>query len=97
MFIKSKMMIASIILGMCATHPHIMAQDLKIPLGQQGDPNISVPKRGVSQETVLQQFGQPYRSVENVGEPPISVWYYQGFNVYFESGQVLHSVLNAQD
>jgi hypothetical protein len=27
-----------------------------------------------------------------VGDPPITVWYYPAFNVYFEYNKVLHSV-----
>jgi len=50
------------------------------------------PKRGISMERVLEQFGEPDKRIGPVGEPPISEWVYGGFRVYFEYEIVLHSI-----
>jgi len=76
-------------------HPPVIAQHLNVSVGQQGDSNIIVPKRGLSQAKVVEQFGQPSNKVVNIGQPPISVWYYGNFTVYFESDSVIHSVRKA--
>lgn len=52
----------------------------------------SVPARGMSMQSVEAEFGAPLSRRGPVGEPPIRVWSYTGFRVYFETGRVLHSV-----
>jgi hypothetical protein len=37
-------------------------------------------------------MGPPQSTSGPVGDPPITVWYYPRFNVYFEYDKVLHSV-----
>jgi hypothetical protein len=51
-----------------------------------------LPKRGISMEQVLAQFGEPDQRYGPVGEPPISEWVYGSFRVYFEREIVLHSI-----
>lgn len=50
------------------------------------------PSRGMSQEAVQAQFGEPESWTEAVGEPPISRWIYPNYTVYFERDRVLHAV-----
>ncbi|MBD3618136.1 MAG: hypothetical protein HUJ28_01515 [Chromatiales bacterium] len=50
------------------------------------------PTRGMSQQRVLDQFGEPRSRHGAVGEPPISRWDYGDFSVYFEHNHVLHAV-----
>lgn len=71
------------------------AQNLQIPVGQQGQDKQSIarPRAGMRQEQVREQFGNPLQWTNPVGEPPISKWIYQDFIVVFEYDQVLHSVL----
>ena len=58
--------------------------------------NIATPARGSSKEAVLAQFGEPGSREPAVGEPPISVWHYSEFSVFFEHNLTLHSVLTSQ-
>jgi len=51
-----------------------------------------MPKRGISMEQVLANYGEPDNRIGPVGEPPISEWVYGGFRVYFENEIVLHSI-----
>ena len=50
------------------------------------------PTRGMSQERVVKEFGEPSSKEGPVGDPPISRWDYGEFAVYFEGNLVLHSV-----
>jgi len=51
------------------------------------------PGNGVSKEYVAQKFGEPASKEAAVGEPPISVWHYDRYSVYFEHNRVIHTVL----
>lgn len=51
-----------------------------------------MPRRGISMEAVLSQFGEPDERFGPVGEPPITEWVYGSFRVYFEHQIVLHSI-----
>ena len=59
------------------------------------DPNIVAapdgPPRYATMEEVEARFGVPERRSGPVGEPPITVWHYSQFKVYFEFDRVLHS------
>lgn len=52
-----------------------------------------LPKRGTAQSTVKKTFGEPLNIIPPVGKPPIERWEYEQFNVYFERGKVIHTVL----
>ncbi len=54
------------------------------------------PVRGMSMDSVEQQFGSPTAKHSPVGDPPISRWEYNGFVVYFEYDRVLHAVMRQQ-
>ncbi|MCP4877487.1 MAG: hypothetical protein GY896_18660 [Gammaproteobacteria bacterium] len=51
-----------------------------------------MPRRGISMDDVLGQFGEPDERYGPVGEPPISEWVYGSFRVYFEDNLVLHTI-----
>ncbi len=66
---------------------------LILPVTQQGDHSIKVPKNGMTKEEVIAKFGPPQNRKAPVGDPPITRWEYSGFYVYFEYNLVLHSVI----
>lgn len=71
------------------------AENIQVPLGQQGDKDITIerPSAGMTKAQVQQRFGEPAGSKDAVGIPPISSWSYNDFTVYFEYDRVIHSVL----
>ena len=56
----------------------------------------SLPGRGLSMETVEEQYGSPVRVIEAVGDPPITRWVYPEFTVYFEHQLVIHPVVRTR-
>ena len=50
------------------------------------------PVRGQTRDQVRQRHGEPGDARSPVGEPPISLWIYPGFTVYFEHDLVITSV-----
>ena len=53
-----------------------------------------MPERGTSMNRVRERLGDPKRTVDPVGEPPITRWVYARFTVYFEHDRVIHAVKN---
>lgn len=51
-----------------------------------------MPRRGISMDDVLGEFGEPDERFGPVGEPPITEWVYGSFRVYFEHQIVLHTI-----
>ena len=70
------------------------ADELRLPERPQAaaPTQAPVPARGMSIQRVEQEFGAPLSRRGPVGEPPIRVWSYAGFRVYFETDRVIHSV-----
>jgi len=56
--------------------------------------SVNMPARGSSMNQVVVEFGEPTLKKQAVGEPPISVWKYKKFTVYFEKTWVINSVVN---
>jgi hypothetical protein len=50
------------------------------------------PTRGMSQESVQANFGEPVTTRAPIGDPPITRWEYANFVVFFEYDKVIHSV-----
>ena len=48
------------------------------------------PGRGTSMAEVEQRLGAPAHKTDPVGDPPISVWTYPDYKIYFEHNAVLH-------
>lgn len=79
--------------GLLSHIPNGIAESLKVPVGQQGAPQVlTTPQHGQTAGLVETQFGAPITE-RSVGKPVISVWEYADFWVYFEEGVVLRSVL----
>ena len=55
--------------------------------------NFTIPTRGMSMQQVISEFGEPEVKKAPIGEPPISIWKYQKFSVYFERNWVIDSVI----
>ena len=73
------------------------AQTLEIPIGEQGDPQLTqLPQTGESRRSVLERFGLADEEHPAVGQPPITRWDYRSFSVYFEYDHVINSVLHHQ-
>lgn len=53
-----------------------------------------LPQNGLTTAQVESRFGAPEQKHAPVGEPPISRWVYDDFNVYFEYDRVIESVLH---
>jgi len=74
----------------------IHAEIIRIPVGQQGHAETTMPSRGDSQNKVLDRFGLADEEHPAVGQPPITRWDYREFSVYFEGNRVIISVLHHQ-
>lgn len=72
------------------------AENIIIPLGQQGGPTVQMPVNGNSSSAVLERFGQPIVKHPPVGSPSMTRWDYRNFSVYFENDTVITSVRNHQ-
>lgn len=83
----------SLAMSAAATH----AETIAIPLGQQGQAwDVATPNHGATKADVEARFGSPLAQNGPVGEPPISTWEYEQFDVYFEGDRVIHAVVKKQ-
>ena len=55
---------------------------------------MTVPQNGQTQAEVEARFGPPGSKGSPVGDPPITRWDYEHWNVYFEYDRVLFTVLH---
>ena len=55
---------------------------------------MQLPKNGSSMADTEARFGAPVKKLPAVGEPPITRWEYDTYNVFFEYDLVLFSVLH---
>lgn len=55
-----------------------------------------IPSKGMTQDQVRNNFGEPSKTKAAVGQPPISRWDYENYSVYFEDKYVIHSFLHGQ-
>ena len=74
------------------SQPVLAGNELTIPGHDSISQKQVMPRRGISMEAVLSEFGEPDERYGPVGEPPISEWVYGSFRVYFENEVVLHSI-----
>ncbi len=72
--------------------PAVAGDELTIPGNAAVMEKQTMPKRGISMEDVLGEFGNPDQRFGPVGEPPITEWVYGSFRVYFEHQLVLHTI-----
>ena len=80
---------AALLLGTTAAQ----AEPTRIFVSEQAaDAQMQMPSRGESTNGVRQTYGNPVTARGPVGNPPISIWSYEQFTVYFERDRVIHSV-----
>ncbi|MFP6849353.1 MAG: phosphodiesterase [Pseudomonas sp.] len=84
------------LLALLFTCANAHAENLQIPIGQQGTSELRLPQYGESQRTVLEHFGLADEEHPSVGNPPITRWDYREFSVYFENTHVISSVRHHQ-
>jgi hypothetical protein len=60
--------------------PSLFADEIRIPVGQQGQSEIALPARGDSKIKVLDRFGLADEEHPAVGQPPITRWDYREFS-----------------
>lgn len=87
-----KVLIVALPLTFAVTSHSISADNMALPVSEQGQQGIETPRNGQNKAKVESAFGQPLQRIAAVGEPPISKWVYQDFTVYFENDIVLHAV-----
>ncbi|MBL7002772.1 MAG: hypothetical protein ISR69_01925 [Gammaproteobacteria bacterium] len=68
------------------------AEQLAIPGHIAAQSTIELPKRGESMDQIRTQFGNPNKELFPVGNPPITQWEYDNFNVFFERQHVIHAI-----
>ena len=68
------------------------AQAQTVSMPDSNAAGAGLPGRGLSMESVEEQFGSPARVLEAIGDPPITRWVYPDFTVYFEHQYVIHPV-----
>ncbi len=56
--------------------------------------SMQLPKNGASKADTEAKFGTPSKKLPAVGDPPITRWEYDTYNVFFEYDLVLFSVLH---
>jgi hypothetical protein len=72
----------------------LTADELKMPIGTQGDRDMQRPVNGMAKQSVEDRYGAPEMIKGPVGDPPITIWKYNGYSVYFEYDRVIHTVLH---
>ena len=86
-------MIARILPGVLLAVAAINASAQNLSMPQSDGVGMQLPGRGITMDTVEEQFGSPTRVLSAVGEPPITRWVYPDYPVYFEHQYVIHSVI----
>ncbi len=73
----------------------ISGDEVVVPVGQQGADKDSMarPMIGMTSDEVEATFGAPKDWSDPVGEPPITIWHYDEFSVYYEYNRVIHTVV----
>jgi len=79
-----------LLVALLSVSPVLLHADT-LTLGPVG-PADTGPTRGATMETVQAAMGPPQSTSGPVGDPPITVWHYPNFNIYFEYDKVLHTV-----
>ncbi|GMQ75092.1 MAG: hypothetical protein BMS9Abin01_0336 [Gammaproteobacteria bacterium] len=86
--------VVGLLVALLSVSPVLIYADT-LTLGAVG-PSADGPKRGSTMVDVEATIGPPESTSGPVGDPPITVWHYTQFNVYFEYDKVLHSVESRQ-
>lgn len=83
---------AALLVGPVTT---VSAEEVRVPVMSQAERSAqeNLPRKGMSQSSVRNGWGEPREKTGPVGDPPISQWHYGDFVVYFEGDRVIHAVL----
>ncbi len=73
--------------------PETSAETIGISRQGSATADIERPAKGQTMQAVESRFGKALAVRGPVGNPPISVWDYPGYTVYFEYNHVIHTVL----
>ncbi|WP_298635445.1 hypothetical protein [uncultured Umboniibacter sp.] len=87
-----KLAVVCILLSLTSITSVTFAEDIKVPVVQETDTDLTLPSRGQTQLEVLSEFGEPTSESVPIGEPAISRWHYEQFIVVFEEHRVLSTV-----
>ena len=71
----------------------VYAETLQMP-SNSSSVSVEIPPRGMTMTNVEEHFGEPESKNEPIGDPPITVWQYSNYTVYFEHQHVIHTVVN---
>jgi len=71
----------------------IFAETIQMP-SESSSISIEIPPRGMTMTSVEEHFGEPESKNDAIGDPPITVWEYSNYTVYFEYQHVIHTVVN---
>ncbi len=71
----------------------VNADTLQMP-NNSSSVSVEIPSRGMTMSSVEEHFGEPETKKDAVGEPPITVWQYSNYTVYFEYRNVIHTVVD---
>jgi len=80
------------------TETEVQVEEILIPLtgeAVKAKQNGPVPVRGMSMNSVKEQYGEAKKIHPKKGTPPITRWDYPNFSVYFESKSVIHTVIRS--
>jgi len=82
-----------LLLGWAVLMQPVSAGDTLVIPGHSANGDSQVlPKRGISMDDVLSDFGEPDDRFGPIGDPAITEWVYGSFRVYFENEIVLHAI-----
>jgi hypothetical protein len=74
--------------------PALLTADVLLIEQVRAVEHMAVPENGQTQAEVEAHFGAPRSKGSPVGDPPITRWDYEHWNVYFEYDRVLITVLH---
>jgi hypothetical protein len=77
---------------MVASLPSVTAETIGISYQGEASKNVDRPLVGQTMQAVESRFGSPIAVRGPVGTPPITLWDYPGYTVYFEYNHVIHTV-----
>lgn len=90
---KISILLAGVFLSLTTVQAEVISiadPHYDVPNGSEGVPR---PTQGMDMAQVEQKFGAPETKVPAVGDPPITRWIYDQFEVFFEYDKVIHSVI----
>ncbi|RMA81163.1 hypothetical protein [Umboniibacter marinipuniceus] len=87
-----KLAVVCLLLSLTLVSADVLSEEIVIPVGQQGNNELTLPANGQTQLEVLTAFGEPASESMPIGDPAISKWHYEHFIVVFEEDRVLSAV-----